>query len=76
LEAEGYISRFRMGRRNRYTLHPELPLRHPLEAQHTVGQLIAALGREGEDRLPSEANPRSDDLFQEVRGKISESVKA
>ena len=30
LEAEGYISHERVGRRNRYEVHPTLPLRHPL----------------------------------------------
>jgi hypothetical protein len=51
----GYISRTRVGRRNRYELHPELPLRHPLEREHEVGELLRTLGapRElGTDRGP------------------------
>lgn len=44
LVAEGYVTRTRVGRRNRYEVHPELPLRHPLEQQHPVGQLLTALG--------------------------------
>jgi DNA-binding MarR family transcriptional regulator len=43
LEAGGYIQRERVGRRNRYTLDPSLPLRHPLENNHTVGDLLATL---------------------------------
>lgn len=39
----GYLTRERVGRRNTYTLHTEVPLRHPLEAQHTVGELLAAV---------------------------------
>jgi hypothetical protein len=40
LEAVGYIDRQKVGRRNTYSLHPELPFRHPAEADHTVGELI------------------------------------
>ena len=44
LEMEGYITRYKEGRTNRYTIHPELPLRHPLENEHAVGDLLVALG--------------------------------
>jgi DNA-binding transcriptional regulator PaaX len=40
LERGGIITRIREGRRNRYRLHTKEHLRHPLEAQHTVGELI------------------------------------
>ena len=40
LEADGYLSRKKEGRRNRYSLHPEAHLRHPLEDEIEVGQLI------------------------------------
>lgn len=43
LIAAGYIERERDGRRNRYRVHPELPLRHPLERHHRVGDLLSAL---------------------------------
>ncbi len=43
LEAEGYVERERIGRRNHYVTHTEKPLRHPSNAAHTVGELIAAL---------------------------------
>ncbi|NDK31149.1 helix-turn-helix transcriptional regulator [Nesterenkonia haasae] len=39
----GYLDRERDGRRNRYRVHPELPLRHPLERHHRVGELLTAL---------------------------------
>jgi len=45
LVAGGYVVRTREGRRNRYSLNPDLPLRHPIERDHTVGELLAALGR-------------------------------
>ena len=40
----GYLTRHRTGRRNSYTVHPEVPLRHPLELDHTVGELLKAVG--------------------------------
>jgi len=43
LEEAGYLTRVREGRRNRYELHLEGHLRHPLEAPHTVGELLRAL---------------------------------
>jgi hypothetical protein len=44
LETAGYIVRHREGRRNHYIVHPELPMRHPLEQEHAVGDLLLALG--------------------------------
>lgn len=41
LEAAGVLERHREGRRNEYRLHPGVPLRHPLEAHCTVGDLLA-----------------------------------
>lgn len=43
LEADGYIIRQKQGRCNRYIIHPELPMRHRLEQNHAVGDLIMAL---------------------------------
>ena len=43
LEGAGIIDRERDGRRNHYVIHGEISLRHPLEAHHTVGELIALL---------------------------------
>lgn len=41
----GYVVRERAGRRNHYTIHTDGALRHPLEDDHTVGELLAMLGR-------------------------------
>lgn len=43
LEEAGYLTRSRVGRRNRYELHPAQPLRHPLEREHEVDDLLAVL---------------------------------
>lgn len=40
LEAAGYLTRTRVGRRNRYTIDPTVALRHPSEADHPVGDLL------------------------------------
>ena len=39
----GYLERRREGRRNRYELHSDLPLRHPLENAHQIGEILTAL---------------------------------
>jgi len=41
LEEAGYVTRNRTGRRNSYQVHPERPFRHPAEAGHPVGELLA-----------------------------------
>ena len=41
---EGYILRQKSGRSNTYTIHPEIPMRHRLEREHAVGDILNALG--------------------------------
>jgi DNA-binding MarR family transcriptional regulator len=41
LEAEGYLSRTRVGRRNRYTVNPSGRFRHPAEADQEIGDFLA-----------------------------------
>lgn len=43
LEEAGVVERLRDGRRNRYRLHPERPLRHPIESHRTIGALLATI---------------------------------
>ncbi len=43
LAEAGYLERSREGRRNRYRVHPELPLRHPLERDHAIGDILRVL---------------------------------
>ncbi len=43
LEKGGYLKRERVGRRNHYYVSHDRPLRHPLESNHTVGELLATL---------------------------------
>ena len=43
LEEAGMLSHERTGRRNKYQIHPDQPLRHPLERDYTVGSLLGAV---------------------------------
>src|SRR5882762_2892766 len=40
LEEGGYLSRSREGRRNRYEVHPDRPLRHSVESHREGGVLL------------------------------------
>lgn len=40
LEEGGYLRRERVGRRNRYEVNVDVPLRHPLESRHRIGELL------------------------------------
>jgi DNA-binding MarR family transcriptional regulator len=44
LEQAGYIRAERVGRRNRYMIVADQPLRHPLERDHTVGEILRSVG--------------------------------
>ncbi len=44
LQEDGYLTREREGRRNRYRVEPERPLRHPVESHQSVGALIKLIG--------------------------------
>ena len=48
LEAEGYLARERVGRRNRYTINTAGRFRHPAEHDHRIGELLALFGVRGE----------------------------
>lgn len=41
----GFLNIEKVGRENRYSVTPDLPLRHPLEKSHTVGELLETLTR-------------------------------
>jgi len=41
LEDGGYISKERIGRRNRYAVKADKPLRHSLEAHHSVKTILS-----------------------------------
>lgn len=53
LEKAGFLERSRVGRENRYRIHWDAPLRHPNEADHTVGELLELLAGELPHHEPS-----------------------
>lgn len=43
LESAGYLSRFKDGRKNRYEIHSELPMRHPAQRGRAIKELLELL---------------------------------
>ena len=43
LEEAGVVTRSKEGRRNRYDVNLDFRLRHPLESEHTVGELLKSV---------------------------------
>ncbi|MFM7519885.1 MAG: transcriptional regulator, partial [Planctomycetota bacterium] len=59
---DGYVLRTKQGRCNSYAVDFTRPLRHPLEAEHTVGEIFRALaGR------PAGGRPRTGGVGRERR---------
>lgn len=56
----GYVTRTRIGRRNRYEVHRHVPLRHPIEHEHEIGDLLNALGIAAPKRRRSPRSETSD----------------
>lgn len=46
LEEGGYLVRERVGRQNRYSLILDKELRHPIEAERTIGDILRVLAGE------------------------------
>jgi len=44
LEADGYITKTREGRRTRYGINTDMPLRHKMQQDKAVGDLLEMLG--------------------------------
>ena len=44
LEADGYVTRTRLGRRNEYHLDERMRFRHPAEAGQPIGKLLDIFG--------------------------------
>jgi Mn-dependent DtxR family transcriptional regulator len=59
LEAAGYLTKTRDGRRNTYEVHEDLPLRHPQHRHRTVGEFIRFLEERPEPRERQKRRRRS-----------------
>lgn len=52
LEAAGYLTRTRTGRRTRYTVNPDSSFRHPAQEGLRVGPFLAVLAASGDGAAP------------------------
>ena len=57
LEAAGYLTRTRTGRRTRYTVNPDSSFRHPAQEGLRVGPFLAVLAASGEAEPGPAAGP-------------------
>ncbi len=72
LEADGYITRERLGRRNRYHIDRSHPLRHPLEEHHEIDALLQAVSHVAPDAAAPDAaapDPVAPDPAETVKRK-------
>jgi DNA-binding MarR family transcriptional regulator len=46
LEESAYIKKSRIGRRNRYSVNSNKPLRHPIEAHHSIKALLEIIKKQ------------------------------
>ena len=55
LEADGYVTKKREGRRIRYRVDTDLPLRHEMQQDMAIGDLLEVLGwkRRGRQKKPT-----------------------
>jgi MarR family len=58
LEAAGYLTRTRTGRRTRYTVNPDSSFRHPAQEGLRVGPFLAVLAAAGDAEPGPAAGPR------------------
>lgn len=55
LDGAGYISRQRVGRRNRYTINAHLPLPDAIAREQSIGELLDILTEDADGRLRTQA---------------------
>ncbi len=58
LEAAGYLTRTRDGRRNRYTVNSDSLFRHPAQEGHRVGPFLALLADAGDHTASGQGTGR------------------
>ena len=58
LEAAGYLTRTRTGRRTRYTVNHDSVFRHPAQDGHRIGPFLTLLASSGQD---ARTTPEPDD---------------
>jgi MarR family len=64
LEAAGYLTRSRTGRRTAYTVDPDMIFRHPAQEGHRVGPFLDLLAAAGDAGNPAEPDGDHGDTGQ------------
>ncbi len=59
LEADGYVAKKREGRRIKYRVNPDLPLRHVFQQDKAIGDLLEVLGWRRRRKLAKKEAPAS-----------------
>ena len=67
LEAAGYLTRTRTGRRTRYTVNPGSSFRHPAQEGLRVGPLLAVLAASGDAAEPGPTASPAAALARQLR---------
>jgi hypothetical protein len=65
LEAAGYLTRTRTGRRTLYSVNPDMFFRHPAQEGHRVGPFLALLAAVGDARDQGEPEKDHGEAGQE-----------
>ncbi|MDD4985933.1 MAG: winged helix-turn-helix domain-containing protein [Dehalococcoidales bacterium] len=57
LEAEGYITKTKAGRQNKYKIHSDMPIKDEMGDASAVGELLVMLGWKRRTRKPKTVTP-------------------
>lgn len=57
LAEHGYLTKTRVGRRTHYQVHPDFPLRHPVESEHSVAELLGLLAGSCDEPAGRQGHP-------------------
>lgn len=59
LTEAGYLTKTRTGRRNSYAVEPHAPFRHPVEADHEIGELLSLFAPPAPTTAATTPRPRA-----------------
>lgn len=57
LEAEGYITKKKVGRRIKYRINPDLPMRHETYQDTAIGDFLKAMGWKKRGKVSAKSTP-------------------
>jgi len=61
LESEGYITKVKIGRQNKYRNHPDMPIKDEMSSDVAVGELLTTLGGKRRTRRTQTDMPENAD---------------